>query len=58
MITPEGQEMIARKAGAVLPNIEGSVASTANVPEQDLSKLTPAYVQEFSEKWNALFQQQ
>jgi iron(III) transport system substrate-binding protein len=58
MVTPDGQEAIARKAGAVLPDVEGSVASTVNVPEQDLSKLTSEFVQKFSEKWNALFQRQ
>ena len=55
MITPEGQEAIARKAGAALPNIEGSVTSTDKVRRQDIEKLTPEFVAEYQAKWDSLF---
>ena len=55
MITPEGQEAIARKAGAALPNIEGSVTLTDKVRRQDIEKLTPEFVAEYQQKWDALF---
>lgn len=55
MITREGQEALSRKAGAVLPDIPGSVAYTSNIAPQDLSTLTADFVRDYSEKWNALF---
>jgi iron(III) transport system substrate-binding protein len=55
MITPKGQEAIARKAGAALPNIEGAITLTDKVRRQDLEKLTPEFVAEYQQKWDALF---
>jgi iron(III) transport system substrate-binding protein len=56
MISEPGQEAIARKAAAALPNIKGTLGSTDNVRRQDLSKLTPEYVATYREKWKKLFQ--
>lgn len=56
MVTQEGQEAVARKAGSVLPNIKGTLGSTDNVRQQDLSKLTPEYIAAYREKWKKLFQ--
>lgn len=55
MVTEEGQEAIARKAGSVLPNIKGSVGSTDNIRRQDLTKLTPEKIAEFQAKFDKLF---
>jgi len=55
MITPEGQEAIARKAGAALPSIEGTVTVTDKVRRQDIAKLTPEFVADYQQKWDALF---
>ena len=55
MITPAGQEAIARKAGAALPDIEGTVTVTDKVRRQDIAKLTPEFVAEYQQKWDALF---
>lgn len=55
MITEQGQEAIARKAAAVLPDIKGSIGSTDTVRPQDLSKLTPEFVEAFGERWDKLF---
>ncbi|MFV0296553.1 MAG: extracellular solute-binding protein, partial [Hyphomicrobiaceae bacterium] len=35
MVTREGQEAISRKAASVLPDVEGAVAETKDIPEQD-----------------------
>jgi iron(III) transport system substrate-binding protein len=56
MISGPGQEAIARKAAAALPNIKGTLGSTDNVRRQDLAKLTPEYVATYREKWKKLFQ--
>jgi iron(III) transport system substrate-binding protein len=56
MISEPGQEAIARKAAAALPNIKGTLGSTDNVRQQDLSKLTPDYLANYREKWKKLFQ--
>jgi iron(III) transport system substrate-binding protein len=58
MVSEEGQEAIARKAGSVLPNIKGSVGSTDTIRRQDLSKLTPEYIAEFQAKFDKLFANQ
>ena len=55
MVTPEGQEAIARKAASALPGIKGAIATTDTVRKQDLTKLTPEYVRSFGEKWDRLF---
>jgi iron(III) transport system substrate-binding protein len=55
MVTPEGQEAIARKAASALPNIKGAIATTDTVRKQDPAKLTPEYTKAFGEKWDRLF---
>jgi iron(III) transport system substrate-binding protein len=56
IITEQGQEAVARKAGAVLPNVKGTLGATDNVRQQDLSKLTPEYLAAYRDKWKKLFQ--
>jgi iron(III) transport system substrate-binding protein len=55
MITVEGQTAIARKGAAVLPNIPGTLTTTDSLRRQDLSKLTPDFVQKFQSDWDAMF---
>lgn len=55
LVTPEGQEAIARKNASVLPGIEGSVIGIENVRKPDPAKVTPEKVQAFKEKFTALF---
>jgi iron(III) transport system substrate-binding protein len=55
MVTPEGQEAIARKAASALPNIKGAIATTDTVRKLDPAKLTPEYTKAFGEKWDRLF---
>ena len=55
MVTAEGQEVVQATAGAVLPDIPGTLIYNEEVREQDLSKLTPEAVAAYQEKWNALF---
>jgi iron(III) transport system substrate-binding protein len=56
MITPAGQEAIARKAASVLPDVEGSVATIDQVETQDLSTITPEVLTEFTATFEQLFQ--
>jgi iron(III) transport system substrate-binding protein len=55
MVTTPGQEAIARKSAAVLPNVKGAVTTVDKVQIQDLTKLTPALVTAFQAKWDKLF---
>lgn len=55
LITPEGQEAIARKAASVLPDIEGAVSTTSTIAPQDLSALTPERVKEYQAMWDGLY---
>lgn len=55
MVSRDGQEALARKGASVLPDIKGAIATTKDVREQDLSKLTPEFVQGFQAKWDSLF---
>lgn len=55
IITPAGQEAIARLTASTLPNIPGTLTTTANVHKADLSKLTPDNVKAYQEKWRKLF---
>ena len=55
MITPAGQEAIARTTASTLPNIPGTLTTTASVHRADLSKLTPDNVKAYQEKWRKLF---
>jgi iron(III) transport system substrate-binding protein len=55
MVTPAGQEALARMTASVLPNIPGTLTTTNNVHRQDLTKLTPDAVKAYQEKWRALF---
>lgn len=53
LVTPEGQEALSHRYGAVLKNIPG----TYYVPfrQQNLKELTPQKVAEYQAKWNSLF---
>ncbi|MBW6493332.1 MAG: extracellular solute-binding protein [Burkholderiaceae bacterium] len=55
MVTPAGQEAIARKAASALPNIPGAVANMDDVRRPDPAKLTAEAVTAFQEKFTALF---
>lgn len=55
MITPAGQEAIARTTASTLPNIPGTLTTTATVHRADMSKLTPDNVKAYQEKWRKLF---
>lgn len=55
MISKDGQEAIARKAGAVLPDVPGSVDVTTNVRKP--STMTPDQIREYEQKLNELFSQ-
>jgi len=54
MVSQQGQEAVSRMAGSVLPNVKGAVSTTTNVRRQDLTKLTPEFVAQYREKWNAM----
>ena len=58
MITPPGQEAVARMTASVLPNIPGTLTTTDKVHRQDLSKLNADTVKAYQEKWRKLFVQQ
>lgn len=55
IVTPTGQEALARLTASVLPNIPGTLTTTGNVHRQDLTKLTPEAVKAYQEKWRAMF---
>ena len=56
MITTSGQEALARVTASVLPNISTSIANTADVRHLNTEKLTPAFMDEYREKWKKMFQ--
>ena len=55
IITPAGQEAVARLTASTLPNIPGTLTTTANVHRADMAKLTPDNVKAYQEKWRKLF---
>lgn len=55
MITPSGQEAIARKSAAVLPDVEGTVTTIDKVAIIDLGVVTPEAVTDFQATWQDLF---
>lgn len=55
MISKDGQTAIARKAGAVLPDVPGSVDVTTNVRKP--STMTPDQIREYEQKLSELFGQ-
>jgi iron(III) transport system substrate-binding protein len=55
MVTPEGQEIIAKGGGSVQPDIPGTLITNEDVRKQDLSKLTPEAVAAYQAKWNSMF---
>jgi iron(III) transport system substrate-binding protein len=55
MITKDGQAAIARKNAAVLPDVPGAVAETANVRKP--STMTPEQIKEYEQKLSDLFGQ-
>ena len=55
MITPSGQEAIARKAASVLPDVKGTVTTLDKVAPQDLAAITPDLVAAFQTRFTDLF---
>ncbi|MEU4227675.1 extracellular solute-binding protein [Nonomuraea sp. NPDC026600] len=56
MVTAKGQELITPAAGAVLPDIPGTLITNDKVRLQDPAKLTPEVVTAYHTKWKSLFQ--
>jgi len=54
IVTQEGQEALTRIAASVLPNVKGAIATTANIRRLDTVKLTPEFVADYRQKWNAM----
>jgi iron(III) transport system substrate-binding protein len=55
LVTQDGQEAIARKAGSALPNIKGAVIDVSKVRVPDPAKLTPEAVASFRAEFKKLF---
>lgn len=55
LVTPDGQEAIARKGGSALPGIKGAVVDVSKVRQPDLAKLTPDAVASFRAEFKRLF---
>jgi len=55
LVTPDGQEAIARKAGSALPNVKGAVADVSNIREPNPAKLTPEAVAAFRADFKRLY---
>lgn len=55
LVTQDGQEAIARKAGSALPNIKGAVTDISKVRVPDPAKLTPDSVASFRAEFKKLF---
>jgi iron(III) transport system substrate-binding protein len=56
MVTVKGQELITPAAGAVLPDVPGTLITNDKVRLQDPAKLTPEIVSAYQKKWKSLFQ--
>lgn len=57
LISPEGQEIVARGTASVLPDVESARRSVEGMRDQDIELLTPEFVAEYTEGWRELFQQ-
>lgn len=55
MVSQEGQEVLARKAGSVLPDIAGAVIHNSRVRHLDWDRLSPKAVEDFVTRFNELF---
>ena len=55
IVTPAGQEALARLTASSLPNIPGTLTTSTHVHRQDVTKLTPDAVKAYQEKWRAMF---
>lgn len=55
IVTREGQRADNRNAASALPDVPGTVGSTANVRKQDPSQLTQEKVRQFRSEWRRLF---
>jgi len=56
MVSPEGQEVVAKGNASTLPDIEGTLVELSDVPEQDMDKLTPEFVADYFADWKQQFQ--
>ena len=54
LISPEGQEIVARGTASVLPDIESARRSVEGMRDQDIELLTPEFVAEYTEQWREL----
>lgn len=55
LVTMDGQQAIARKAGSALPNVPGATIDVSNIRKPDPTKLTPAAVAAFRADFKKLF---
>jgi iron(III) transport system substrate-binding protein len=55
LLTQDGQEAIARKAGSALPNIKGAPIDVSKIRVPDATKLTPDAVANFRAEFKKLF---
>jgi iron(III) transport system substrate-binding protein len=55
MVSPQGQEIVAKNISSVLPNIPGAATTNDQVRVADLSKLTPDNVSKYQTQWDSLF---
>jgi iron(III) transport system substrate-binding protein len=55
MVSPQGQEIVAKNISSVLPNIPGAATTNDQVRVADLSRLTPDNVSKYQTRWDALF---
>ena len=58
MITPPGQEAIARLAASALPNVPGAITSTDNTRRTDWNKLNPEFFNAYLAKWKPMYVKQ
>lgn len=55
LLTNDGQQAIARKAGSAIPNVQGAVTDVSKIRQPDPSKLTPDAVANFRAEFKKLF---
>ncbi len=56
LVSPEGQEIVAKGNASTLPDVPGTLVELSSVPAQDTEKLTPEFVQQFLQDWKSRFQ--
>ena len=55
MLSPEGQEIVNVNAASVLPDIPGTLTTSANARIWDVEATSPDAVAEYNARWNELF---